>query len=62
LLLSVSCYIYLNTQEAESNFYQSSTIEVSEMEEQDSETLGFSDIEGLKWLAGTFRYLITLTQ
>jgi len=61
LLLSLSCYIYLNSQEAETNFYATTISSVSEIEENDNDPVGFSDIEVLKWLAGTFRYLTTLT-
>ncbi len=62
LILSLSSYIYLNSQEAESKFYAASITAVSELEENDSDQVGFSDIEGLKWVAGTLRYLMTLTK
>ena len=62
LILSLSCYIYLNTQEAESNFYGNSITAVAEIDDSDGDQIGFSDIEGLKWVAGTLRYLMTLTR
>lgn len=62
LLLSFSSFLYLNTQEVESKFYDTSAAAESKVEENDSDQIGFSDIEGLKWVAGTLRYLITLTR
>lgn len=62
IILSLSSYIYLNTQEAESNFYGTSITAVSELDDSDADQVGFSDIEGLKWIAGTLHYLMTLTR